>query len=53
MAKESISATVEQTTANSVREIAKKEKRSFSQMVDLLLQNAISVFKDTERKSKK
>lgn len=52
MAKESISATVEKDTAEDVREIAKKEKRSFSQMVDLLLQKAVSLFKE-EDKSKK
>jgi hypothetical protein len=53
MAKESISATIEKTTADGVREIAKKEKRSFSQMIDLLLQNSISVFKGGEKKNKK
>jgi len=53
MTKESISATIEETTANGVREIATKEKRSFSQMIDLLLQNAISVFKEGEKKNKK
>lgn len=45
MAKEPISATIEKTTANKVREIAKKEKRSFSQMVDMLLQSAIESLK--------
>ena len=37
MTKEIISATIDKDTANEVRKIAKKEKRSFSQMTDLLL----------------
>jgi len=41
MAKEIISATIEKDTANEVRKIAKKEKRSFSQMIDLLLLKAL------------
>lgn len=53
MAKESISATIEETTANGVREIAEKEKRSFSQMIDLLLQFAIPEFKNGDKKQKK
>ena len=42
MAKEVISATIDRETANQVRIIAKKEKRSFSQMIDILLQKAMS-----------
>jgi hypothetical protein len=42
MAKEIISATVEKVTAINVRELATKEQRSFSKMVDLLLQIGIS-----------
>lgn len=53
MAKESISATIEKNTANAVRELCKSEKRSFSQMVDLLLELAIPVFKGGEKKNKK
>ncbi len=41
MAKEIISATIDKETANEVRKIAKKEKRSFSQMIDLLLLKAL------------
>lgn len=40
-----ISATIDKDTIKSVDEIAKKEKRSFSQMVDLLLQSGIESFK--------
>ncbi len=53
MAKEIISATIDRETADNVREIATKEKRSFSQMIDILLQNAISVLKGGEKKNKK
>lgn len=53
MAKEIISATIDKETANEVRNLAEKEKRSFSQMIDLLLQNAISVLKSVEKKNKK
>lgn len=41
MAKEIISAGIEKKTAKAVREKAKEEKRSFSQMIDLLLQDAL------------
>ena len=41
MAKEAISATIEKTTADAVRKIAQKEKRSFSQMVELLILKAL------------
>ena len=53
MAKEIISATIDKETANEVRNLAEKEKRSFSQMIDLLLQNALSVLKGGEKKNKK
>ncbi len=53
MSKTSISATIESETDKSVRELAKKEKRSFSQMVDLLLALAIPVFNGGEKKNKK
>ncbi len=43
--KEIISATIDKTTATNVRELAVKEKRSFSQMVDLVLQSGLSVLK--------
>lgn len=49
MAKEIISATIESKTVKEVREISKKEKRSFSQMIDLLLQIAIPVFVDKKK----
>lgn len=45
MAKEVISATINSDTVKSIKKIAEKEKRSFSQMVDLLLQKALSVMK--------
>jgi len=41
MAKKSISATIDKTTVVLVAERAKKEKRSFSQMVDILLAKAV------------
>lgn len=41
MAKEIISATIEKDTADAVRKQAKLEKRSFSQMIDLLLLKAL------------
>lgn len=53
MAKEIISATIDKDTANEVRNLAENEKRSFSQMIDLLLQNAISALKSEEKKNKK
>jgi hypothetical protein len=43
MTKEIISATIDKDTANEVRKIAKKEKRSFSQMIDLLLLKALEI----------
>ena len=45
MAKEIISATIDKETANDVRKLAEKEKRSFSQMIDLLLQKALTALK--------
>jgi hypothetical protein len=53
MPKEIISATIDKDTADNVRELATKEKRSFSKMIDLLLQDAISVFKKRGEKNKK
>jgi ClpP class serine protease len=50
MEKEIISATIDKKTANDVRELASKEQRSFSKMIDLLLQNALSVLKGGEKK---
>ncbi len=47
--KEAISATIAPKTANGVRKIAAKEKRSFSQTVDILLQKAIDITNKTER----
>lgn len=46
MPKEPLSATIEKETLDSVAEIAKKEKRSLSSMVDILLQIAIPIFKE-------
>ena len=43
MTKEIISATIDNDTDNEVRKIAKKEKRSFSQMIDLLLLKALEI----------
>jgi len=43
MAKEIISATIEKNTANAVRKQATLEKRSFSQMIDLLLLKALEI----------
>ena len=45
MEKESISATIEKATQKKVKELCKKENRSFSSMVDILLQIAIPIFK--------
>jgi len=45
MAKEAISATIESDTVRSVKKMAEKEKRSFSQMIDLLLQKALTALK--------
>ena len=42
MAKETITATIDSETLNKIKSIAKKEKRSVSNTIDLLLQNAIS-----------
>lgn len=41
MAKKVISATIEETTIDAVSKLAKKEQRSFSQMIDLLLLRAL------------
>jgi len=41
MAKNIISASIEEKTELKVRELAKLEKRSFSQMIDLLLLKAL------------
>ena len=41
MPKENISATIEKTTIVKIKARAKKEKRSFSSMVDILLQKAL------------
>lgn len=41
MAKKVVSATIEKVTDSLVREQARKEKRSFSQMVDILLLKAL------------
>ena len=46
MPKTPLSATIEKTTDDTIREIAKKEKRSLSSMVDILLQIAIPIFKE-------
>jgi len=45
MATENISATVNKVTAQSVRDLAKKENRSFSKMVDILLAKALIAIK--------
>jgi hypothetical protein len=45
-----ISLYVSETVVNQVKEIAEKEKRSVSQMVEILLEKAI---KEKNRKSKK
>lgn len=46
-----ISATVEKETREYIKEFAKKEKRSFSNMIDLFLQVAIKLEKEkTENK---
>jgi hypothetical protein len=45
MPKEVISATIDSDTVRSVKKIAEKEKRSFSQMVDILLQKALAALK--------
>lgn len=37
-----ISATIDKTTKEAVEELAKKQKRSLSQMIDLLLQLALT-----------
>lgn len=50
MPKEIISATIEEKTANKIRELAEKEIRSFSQMVDLLLQLGLPVFENKKKK---
>jgi len=42
--------TLEEATLNEVRLIAKKEKRSVSQMIDLLLQKAILIIRQEERR---
>ena len=52
MAKEIISATVEQDTANAVRKQAKLEKRSFSQMIDLLLLKALETVRNKQDRNK-
>lgn len=41
MAKKIISATIEETTIDAVLKQAKKEQRSFSKMIDLLLLKAL------------
>ena len=45
MPKKPISATIETKTIEAVKQLAAKEKRSFSQMVDILLQKAIELTK--------
>lgn len=42
-----ISATVEKQIRDRVKEIAKKEKRSFSNMIDLLLFNGLEVYQQS------
>ena len=49
MNKVHISATVDLRTIDDVREMAKSNKRSFSQMVDLLLEEAVKNRKRGER----
>ena len=46
MAKKVVSASIEEETEKQVVELAEKEKRSVSQMIDLLLQIAIPIFKE-------
>jgi predicted transcriptional regulator len=50
MAKVGISITLDENTVDQVRQLAEKEKRSFSQMIDLLLLKAIAAVKREERK---
>lgn len=49
MAKEVISATVDTEIAEEVRKTADEEIRSFSQMVDLLLKEAIETRKQKKK----
>lgn len=53
MAKKSISATIDEGMINEILSLAKKENRSFSQMINLLLKNALSVLKAGQKKNKK
>lgn len=43
MAKIIVSASIEETTEKKVKELSKLEKRSFSQMVDLLLLKGLEI----------
>lgn len=49
MSKEAISATVEETTARAVEQLADKEDRSFSKMVDILLKLGLEVFEEKKK----
>jgi len=45
MAKKAITASIEETTINAIKKQAKIEKRSFSQMADLLLLKGLEYIK--------
>lgn len=52
MPKEPISATIDKKTADDIRKVAAKEGRSFSNMIDMLLQDALSGLKQKKSKAK-
>lgn len=50
MGKNKISISIEEETKEAVKKVAEQEKRSFSQMVDILLTFGLEVFKKTKNK---
>lgn len=49
MSKKAISATIEESTVEKINSICKEEHRSFSQMINILLELAIPIFKSGKK----